>query len=95
MANEYVIKNVPYQYSSRGRNYDFEGQVNGYPVGGFPANSPEGVTYSKLFPNGAPAIPDVDTPPSGYIWDDVENAGLSFRNYGFFLTGFVQNRERA
>ena len=28
--------------------------------------------------------------PGGYIWDEAEKAGLSFRNYGFFLTGFSQ-----
>ena len=88
MASEYVIRNLPYQYSSRGRSYDFEGQVNGYPVGGFPAKSPEGIQNSRIFPNGAPVVPDVDTPPAGYIWDNAENHGLSFRNYGFFLTGF-------
>ncbi len=25
LASEYVIKNLPYNYSGRGRNYDFEG----------------------------------------------------------------------
>ena len=91
MANEYVIKNVPYNYSSRGRNYDFEGQNNGYIVGGFPAKSPEGVQYSKLFPNGAPPLTDVSTAPGGYIWDAVEKAGLSFRNYGFFTSTGAKN----
>lgn len=33
MANEYVERNVPYNYSGRGRDYDFEGEVNGVPVG--------------------------------------------------------------
>lgn len=28
-ANEYVSRNVPYNYSGRGRDYDFEGEVNG------------------------------------------------------------------
>ena len=35
-ANEYVIKNLPYNYSGRGRNYDFEGQNNNYPTAAFP-----------------------------------------------------------
>ena len=41
-ASEYVIKNLPYNYSGRGRNYDFEGTNNNYPVGGFPATDPYG-----------------------------------------------------
>jgi YVTN family beta-propeller protein len=31
-ANEYTERNVPYNYSGRGRNYDFEGTNNGSPV---------------------------------------------------------------
>ena len=97
-ASEYVIKNLPYNYSGRGRNYDFEGANNNYPVGGFPATDPYGV---PLVPNSpfrdpttgiAPAIHDVSVAPGGHIWDDVQaninlaNTGLStkYRNYGFF-----------
>lgn len=32
MANAYTQRNVPYNYSGRGRNYDFEGTNNGVPV---------------------------------------------------------------
>ena len=89
-ANESVIKNLPYNYSGRGRNYDFEGANNNYPVGGFPVLDPYGV---PLVPNSpfkdkttgvAPAIQDVSLAPGGHIWDDVRKAGLSYRNYGFF-----------
>ena len=79
-ATEYVIKNLPYNYSGRGRNYDFEGQNNGYPVGGF------GPGLSAAFPQGAPAIPDVSEAPGHHIWDNVLAHGLSYRNYGFFYT---------
>jgi DNA-binding beta-propeller fold protein YncE len=92
MGSEYVIKNLPYNYSNRGRNYDFEGQDNNYPVGGFPATDPYGQQLSQQFPNGLPPIPDVNVPPSGHIWDAVQKAGLSYRNYGFFFTfGVTQN----
>ena len=94
IATEYVIKNLPYNYSGRGRQYDFEGQNNGYPVGGFPARDPNGKLNSALFPNGAPAIPDVSEAPAHHIWDNVltnlslAGTGLTskFRNYGFFTT---------
>ena len=36
IATEYVIKNLPYNYSDRGRDYDFEGTNNNYDVGGIP-----------------------------------------------------------
>jgi len=92
MANEYVIKNLPYNYSNRGRNYDFEGQDNGYLAGGHPAKDPNGNTMSVVFPNGAPAIPDVAEGPGGHIWDAVRAAKLSYRNYGFFYSfGVSQN----
>ncbi len=86
IATEYVIKNLPYNYSGRGRNYDFEGQNNGYLVGGFTAKDPNGKTNSVLFPNGAPPITDVSEAPGGHIWDLVANAKLPYRNYGFFTS---------
>ena len=86
MANEYVIKNVPYFYSDRGRNYDFEGQNNNYLTGGFPATNPDGGLLSNTFPNGAPPVPDVAQAPGGHIWDIVRAAKLSYRNYGFYYS---------
>jgi len=86
IANEDVIKNLPYNYSGRGRNYDFEGQNNGYPAGGFPAKDPDGKPLSPAFPNGLPAIKDIAEGPAGHIWDIVEAAKLPYRNYGFFYT---------
>ena len=98
-ASEYVIKNLPYNYSGRGRNYDFEGTNNNYPVGGFPALDPYG---RPLVPNSpfhdptnggkAPAVTDVSEAPGGHIWDDaLKNINLTgtgltnkYRNYGFF-----------
>jgi YVTN family beta-propeller protein len=88
MANEYVIRNVPYGYSNRGRKFDYEGVVDEYPTGGFPAKSPEGKRLSDdpRFKEGAPPIPDVAEAPGGHIWDLARKAGLSYRNYGFFLS---------
>lgn len=97
-ANEYVIKNLPYNYSGRGRNYDFEGANNNYPTGGFPATDPYGVPLVPASPfldpatHQAPAIPDVAKAPGGHIWDNalanIDLTGTSlttkYRNYGFF-----------
>jgi YVTN family beta-propeller protein len=39
LNNEHMARNQPYNYSSRGSQYDSEGTVNNYPVGGLPANA--------------------------------------------------------
>ena len=89
-ANEAVIKNLPYNYSGRGRNYDYEGSNNNYPTGGFPAADPHGNPLvgpnSPFFGKNAPAVTDVSEAPGGHIWDVVKKAGLSYRNYGFFTS---------
>jgi YVTN family beta-propeller protein len=87
-ANEYAIRNVPYGYSNRGRVYDTEGTNNDYPTGGFPATGPDGKPLSAdpRFANGAKAVPDVGASPGGHLWDMARKQGLSYRNYGYFLT---------
>ncbi len=87
MANEYVEHNIPYNYSGRGRTYDFEGENNGYITGGFPATDPDGKPLSQnpAFKNGAPEIPNV-AGMDKHLWDLAHDAGISYRNYGFFLS---------
>ena len=94
-ANEYVTRNVPYSYSGRGRTFDYEGQVNRYPTGGFPARGPDGKPLSEhpAFREGAPPIPDVAASPGGHIWDLALKAGLTVRNYGFFVSNGVKDGE--
>jgi hypothetical protein len=84
MASAYVSRNVPYNYSSRGRKFDFEGQNNGYPAGGVPATGPDVMpTTNPIFSQGGEAIPDVGA-AGDHLWDVARRAGLSLRNYGFF-----------
>ena len=92
-ANEYTVRNVPYSYSDRGRSYDYEGQVDQFPAGGFPAAGPDGKPLSQdpQYKNGAPAVPDVGESPGGHIWDMVRKHHLSYRNYGFFLSDAIYN----
>jgi YVTN family beta-propeller protein len=85
MADAYVSRNVPYNYSNRGRKFDFEGQNNGYPSGGIPTTGPDKpATTNPVFSQGGEAVPDVGS-TGNHIWDAAERAGLSLRNYGFFL----------
>jgi YVTN family beta-propeller protein len=89
-ANEAIIKDLPYNYSGRGRNYDYEGSNNNYPTGGFPAVDPHGQPLvgpsSPFYQKNAPAITDVSEAPGGHIWDDAGKAGRTYRNYGFFTS---------
>jgi YVTN family beta-propeller protein len=87
MADNYVERNIPYNYSSRGRTYDFEGENNGYITGGFPATDPDGkpLSQSPAFKNGAPPIPNVASLDE-HLWDRAKEAGIAYRNYGMFLS---------
>lgn len=57
MANEYTSRNTTYNYSGRGRDYDFEGTTNGYPVdlSGIPdvAESSGGYLWDNALVHGA------------------------------------------
>jgi DNA-binding beta-propeller fold protein YncE len=92
MANEYTIRNVPYQYSDRGRKFDYEGSNNEWPTGGFPAKGPDGKPLSEnpMFKEGAKPFPDVAEAPGGHLWDLARKHGLTYRNYGFFMSNGVK-----
>jgi YVTN family beta-propeller protein len=87
MANAYVSRNVPYNYSDRGRKFDFEGQNNGYPTGGYRAKGDDGkpTGTNPTFKEDGKPIPDVAESAGGHLWDMCQKHGISFRNYGFYL----------
>jgi YVTN family beta-propeller protein len=89
LANAFTIKSIPYIYqlslATYQINYAFEGQVNGYVTGGYPAQDQDGNWLSTTHQAASP-IPDVAEAPGGYIWDGVKAAGLTYRNNGFFLS---------
>jgi len=89
MADAYVERNIPYHYSNRGRAFDFEGENNNYITGGFPAKDTEGKPLSTQpsGANGEPPIPNVAS-TGVHLWDIAEQAGISLRNYGFFLSTY-------
>lgn len=89
-----VQSNVTISYAGRGLNYDFEGSNRDINVSaatieerrrqdpGIPDDPdllPGTADYSEVERSGEENGP-------GYLWDAVERAGLSLRNYGFFLT---------
>ncbi|HWB53978.1 MAG TPA: beta-propeller fold lactonase family protein [Tepidisphaeraceae bacterium] len=85
MADAYISRNVPYDYSHRGRRFDFEGMNNGYPTAGAPAElDGKPLATNPIFRNESKPIPNV-TDTGNNIWDAARRAGISLRNYGFFL----------
>jgi YVTN family beta-propeller protein len=82
LSNEHIVKNQPYNYSSRGASYDSEGTVNSYPVAGFPADAVD--QNNNPLPE-LPAIPDAGGNPAGHIWDTVLAAGGTVRDYGAMI----------
>ena len=61
LATEYVIKNLPYNYSDRGRQYDFEGTNNNYLVGGIPKTD---LYNNPLVANTRPSPPAARPSPT-------------------------------
>jgi len=92
LANEFTICAIPYIYqlevATYNLNYLFEGQSNNYITGGYPAQDQDGNWLSTSH-QAAPPIPNVAEAPGGYIWDKVKEAGLTYRNYGFYLSAGV------
>jgi YVTN family beta-propeller protein len=94
IANAFTIKSIPYAYQLSLATYQingaYDGQVNGYITGGFPAQDQD-ENWLSYTHQAAPSIPMVAASPGGFIWDGVRAAGLSYRNYGFFLSNGVSS----
>ncbi len=94
-ATDYTEKTVPPQYAGRGFAYDWEGSNRGINVGigTLPARmAAQPMLGPDTDPDMLPGAVDVAAPDSdagdagsGYIWDEALRAGLTVRNYGFFV----------
>jgi DNA-binding beta-propeller fold protein YncE len=88
-----TVKTVPQYYAKRGAPYDSEGDNRNVDVG--LATLAERRAANPLYPPDANLLPGTnnvaapDGPQGeaqrGYLWDSAMRAGLSVRNYGFFL----------
>jgi YVTN family beta-propeller protein len=86
MADAYVVRNIPYNYSHRGRKFDEEGQNNAYPTGGAPGVDQNGKPWTNpAFRRENKPVPDVANTGRN-IWDAARDAHITFRNYGFFMS---------
>jgi YVTN family beta-propeller protein len=92
-ANDYTQKSVPVNYAGRGFTYDWEGSNRNVNVSlpGLAERKAQNPAYPND-PNLLPGVGDVAAPDSaegeagtGYLWDSALRAGLTIRNYGFFV----------
>jgi len=94
-SSDYVDKGFRWEYSDRGRTYDWEG-YNRLPdyeppgdldLGKFHGDVLEALTdlLEKHLPYRQ-GFSDLAEPKSLYLWDAAARAGLTYRNYGEFVT---------
>jgi len=93
-STDYVDKAFRWNYSRRGRTYDFEGfnrlpnyePLRGAPSLFGPAVKTEDVAdFMRRFIPYLHGSRDVAEPETLYLWDAAARAGLTYRNYGEFL----------
>jgi len=98
-SNDFVDKVFRWNYSGRGQTYDFEG-FNRLPSFDPPANQPPGsvpsvfnlpatetdvADYLKRYVPYLNGNRDAAEPETLYLWDAVNRANLTYRNYGEFI----------
>ncbi len=94
-STDYVDKGFRWQYSERGRTYDWEGynRLPDYePPGDLQLGKFKGDVLAALTDLLETHLPyhqgftDLAEPKSLYLWDAAARAGLTYRNYGEFVT---------
>ncbi|MGI9035842.1 MAG: bifunctional YncE family protein/alkaline phosphatase family protein [Pyrinomonadaceae bacterium] len=98
-SNDYVDKAFRWNYSGRGRTYDFEGfnrlpsynppanqpPVSLPPVFDLPATENDIAGYLKKYVPYLNGARDVGEPETLYLWDAANRANLTYRNYGEYV----------
>jgi YVTN family beta-propeller protein len=93
-SSDYVDKAYRWNYSGRGRTYDFEGfnRLPDYeppselpPVFHLPITGERLADYLKQFVPYLNRSQDAAEPETLYLWDAAARAGLTYRNYGEFI----------
>ena len=94
-STDYTDKVFRWQYSDRGRAYDFEGfnrlpdmWIDGKnpPVFPAPVNARDVTSFMRRYAPDLDGTRDVAEPETRYLWDAAARAGLTFRNYGEFVS---------
>ena len=93
-STDYVDKAFRWNYSRRGRTYDYEGfnrLPNYEPLRGAPSlfgptvEKEDIANFMRRFIPYLHGSRDVAEPETLYLWDAAARAGLSYRNYGEFV----------
>src|SRR5262249_35777292 len=100
-GTNFVTSTIPMYYSGRGGDYDYEGLNRGLNVGLGTGKERRAVNHkapcdTDILPGtndvAAPDGPEGTPAERGYIWDTASRAGLTLRNYGFFLDLRLQDQ---
>ena len=98
-SNDYIDKAFRWNYSRRGRTYDYEG-FNRLPSfeapGGqppvalpaamdLPATGDDVANFQKKYIPYLNGARDIGEPETLYLWDAAKRAGLTYRNYGEYI----------
>jgi DNA-binding beta-propeller fold protein YncE len=88
-TNDHIEKTQPPNYAGRGLSYDWEGDNRNVPVS---LSQSDRAALGFTDPDVLAGSADVAAPDSrdddagkGYLWDAALHAGLTLRNYGFFV----------
>ncbi|MFN2531319.1 MAG: bifunctional YncE family protein/alkaline phosphatase family protein [Pyrinomonadaceae bacterium] len=93
-SSDYVDKAFRWEYSRRGRGYDYEGfnrLPNYEPIRGArplferSVNAEDVANFMRQFVPYLHGSRDVAEPGTLYLWDAAARAGLTYRNYGEFI----------
>lgn len=98
-SNDYIDKAFRWEYSGRGRSYDYEGfnRLPSYsppanqppvalpPVFDLPATENDIANYMKKYIPYLNGARDIGEPETLYLWDAAQRSGLSYRNYGEYV----------
>ena len=92
-STDYVDKVFRWNYSGRGRSYDFEGfnrlpdtgQTGGEPLFSSDLTGDSMAGFLRKYLPYTHGGTDVGEPATLYLWDLAARAGLSYRNYGEFV----------
>ena len=102
LAERFVLLDNFYccaEVSADGWEWSVSGMESEYAHRNTPTNySGRGGSYDSEGENGGLAVdlldvPDVSRPPGGYIWDKCAEKGITFRNYGFYVTNQADQYE--
>ena len=94
-SSDYTDKAFRWNYSGRGRTYDFEGfnrlpdyrprTDGGPPILPPPVSAVELANFIRRYVPYLHGERDVAEPETLYLWDAAAKAGLTYRNYGEFI----------